>query len=262
MLVSNFTLGFNNWYEFDTGWTSVYELQVTNLAEIEITFDVEWRVTSHYFGGVDERKEPVTKSLETMLYGSWYKDLNGYYSQYSKSIGPNESYKFQLGTWLYQGREWTPYVDGYAVLRVPVVRSPQPPYGLVPQSKTAIPVLLNAIRTQTWIKRFEPRPPNLVTSSQSSFPLASGKALNDIPPETAPYRHPFAVHDYIDAIINRKIAPARGVLGLPDEDRVQAAIDLLSQMTKDESDLGALNRMLEDLGSAVRVVESDTKHDS
>lgn len=262
MLVSNFTLGFTNLYEFDTGWTSAYELQVTNLAEIEITFDVEWRVTRHYFGGVDSSKEPVTSSLETMLHGRWYKDLNGYWSQESIVIGPNESDKFTLGAWLYEGRKWTPYVDGYAVLRIPVVRSPQPPYGLVPQSKGAIPVLLNAVRTETWIKRFEPRPPDLVTASQSSFPLASGKALNEIPPETAYYRHPFALRDYLNAVINGRIAPARGVLGLPEEDRVQATIDLLNQMTKDESDLDAVNRMLEDLGSEVRVVGSNSNHGS
>ncbi len=48
MLVSNFSLGFNDYYEFETGWTAGCSLQVTNLADIEITFEVEWRITYHH----------------------------------------------------------------------------------------------------------------------------------------------------------------------------------------------------------------------
>lgn len=261
MLVSNFTLGFNNYGQFPTGWTSDYELQVTNLASIEITFDVEWRVTYHYFGGVDEAKESVPTSLNKMLWRTWRKDAHGYYAHDSQLIGPNESRKFNLGPWLYQGRDWTPYVDGYAVLRVPVVRGPQPPYPMVPQSKTVIPVLLNAVRSETWI-RGRPGSPDLVTNSQSSFPLASGKALNELAPETSPYVHPMSFRDYMQAVIAGKISPARGALDLPEEDRAQAVLDLLNQLTNDESEFEALNSWLRDSGSAVRIVGADSESGS
>jgi len=257
MLVSNFVLGFVDYYHFDTGWTSAYELQVTNLADVEINFDVEWRITSHYFGGANP-KTSVTTHLAAMLNGSWYRDSRGYYSHDTMLINANESYKFHIGPWIYEGRDWSPYVDGYAVLRVPVVRSSESPYGLIPQSKTAIPVLLSAIRTERWIKR-NPPPPDLVTTSQSAFPLASGKAFNEITPETQPYQHPIRVREYIDEVKRGTISPARGSLGLPEEDRVQAALDLLNQMTNDQSDLDALNRMLEASGSVVRVVGSHSQ---
>jgi len=257
MLVSNFVLGFVDYYQFDTGWTSGYELHVTNLADVEITFDIEWRITSHYFGGADP-KASVTANLAAMLNGSWYKDLRGYYSHDTMLIKANESYKFHLQPWIYEGRKWSPYVDGYAVLRVPVVRSSESPYGLVPQSKTVIPVLLSAIRTERWIKR-NPPPPDLVTTSQSSYPLASGKALNEITPETQPYQHPIRMRDYVDDVNRGAISPARGSLGLPDVDRAQAALDLLNQMTNDQSELDALNRMLEASGSVVRVVGSESE---
>ncbi len=257
MLVSNFSLGFNDYYQFETGWTAGYSLQITNLADIEITFDVEWRITNHYFGGTGPN-ESVQSSLSSMLHGQWHKDARGYYREESRSIASNRSEKLTLQPYIYQGRKWSPYVDGYAMLRVPVVRSSQSPYALVPQSKTPIPVLLSATRVDKWIQRYS-GPPDLVTSSQSSFPLASGKALNEIPPETGPYQHPMRVLEYVDAVKADKIAPARGAVGLPEEDRVQAVIDLLRQLTGDEPDLTALNRLLEDSGSAVRVVGSDRK---
>ena len=266
MLVSNFTVGFHGFPPYEETWMSRYELLVTNLADVAITFDLEWRITDTYFSGVD-RHLPVTTSLSTALSGTWYKDLRGYYSHsIGHIIGPDKSSTFLLqpDDIFGDGRLWAEEVNGYAVLRVPVVRSSQSPYGLVPQSKTAIPVLLNAVRSQRWLKRkpggvaFHEYSRDLITTSQSSFPLASGKALNEIPAETQPYEHPIGVREYFNAVKDNKIAPARGSLGLPEEDRVQATLDLLTQLTSDQSDLDALNSMLEASGSVVRVVGSDS----
>jgi hypothetical protein len=252
MLVSNFSLGFNDYYEFDTGWTAGYRLQITNLADTKIEFDVECRVTQYYFGGTGPN-ESVPTSLNSMLRGDWRRDSRGYYQQQALTIGPNESEQYHLQPWIYEGRRWTPYVDGYVMLRVPVIRSNQPPYGLIPQTSTPVPVLLSAERVDEWIKR-QPPPPDLLTRAQSSFPLASGKAYNEIPPETEPYAHPIRVRQYVDTLLTRdKLSPKRGAMGLPEEDRAQALIDLLGQMTDDQEDITALNQMLEDLGKSVRV---------
>jgi hypothetical protein len=258
MLVSNFSLGFTDYYQFETGWTAGYVLQITNLASQEIEFDVECRITHHYFGGTGPG-DSVASSLGSMLGGAWHSDANGYYQQQSLTIGANRSEQYHLQPWIYQGRKWTPYVDGYVVLRVPVVRARQAPYALVPQAKVPIPVLLSASRVDQWIKRGSP-PPALVTSSQSSFPLASGKALNEITPETQPYRHPIKLREYLGALVaDGKLLPARGVLGLPEEDRAQALLDLLGQLDDDAAEIAALNQILEDGASPVRVVRPDRR---
>jgi hypothetical protein len=257
MLVSNFTLGFNSVATFEIGWTAGYSLQITNLAGTPIDFDIECRITNHYFGGTGPG-DSVASSLNSLLSREFHTDANGFYHQQTVRIDANRSKHYNLQPWIRQDRNWSPYVDGYVIMRVPVVRSERPPYGLVPQGKTPIPVLLSARRIDDWMERHGPDQAN---SSQSSFPLASGKAYNEIPPETEPYQHPIRVREYVDALVKGagKIAPARGSMGLPEEDRAQALIDLLRQMDDGQAGIAALNRLLEDSKSPVRVVESDRK---
>jgi hypothetical protein len=261
MLVSNFSLGVY-YSQSPIKWRAQYTLQITNLAPMTIEFDIECRITRYYFGGVDPKFESPDESLSSMLGGVWSKDAKGYYQQKLLSIGANSSELYRL--WPSPGaiRQWSPYVDGYVVLRVPVVRSRQPPYGLVPQTKKPVPVLLSATREDESYKYYSTV--DLMASAQSSLPLATGKAYNEITPETEPYTHPIAIANYVDELLDGevKISPAKGAIGLSEEDRAQALIDLLRQVDSNEADIRALNRMLEGSESRLRVVASEQKPQS
>jgi hypothetical protein len=66
------------------------------------------------------------------------------------------------------------------------------------------------------------------------------------------------IRGYLEALeAGGKKALAQGAAELPEEDRAQALIDLLTQMSDDEADAAALNQLLEEMGSPVRVALSD-----
>jgi hypothetical protein len=149
MLVSNFSLGFNPpltgkrlTSKYDVRWSRGYSLQITNLGPQKIQFDIEARITYTYFGGTSG--EAIPFSLNKMVSGTWHRDANDYYSVYSLHIHHNAAEIWNLGPWMLDDRSWTPYVDGYVILRVPVVRSRDDPDQMVPHSDDPIPVLLTA----------------------------------------------------------------------------------------------------------------------
>jgi hypothetical protein len=280
MFVSNFTLGYN--YPFDYGvdqWMKAYEMQITNLAAVAILFGIESRVTYYYFGG-SSGGESVTKMLNQFLGWDFSRDDNGYYTYNEYTIDANGSFTFNLYPGIYFQRDWTPYVDGYTTLRVPVVPGPKPSGPKVPQSTKPIPVLLRAGGLQQWYRDEEPGS-HLVTSSESNPQLATGTAYNEIPPDTSPFFHPIGLKQYIREIAEvQKISgisagasgaaqdvPAKPVVSqnqrllqrparaaAPAEDsRAAALIDLLSNLAADKAEIDTLNEILRDRGLGISV---------
>ncbi len=165
MLVSNFSLGFNPpltsqrpTSKYEVRWTRGYALHITNLSAQKITFEIETRITYTYFGGTSG--EPIPFSLNKMLWSTWLHDANGYYSLNSRDIDHNQSDIWNLGPWMWDDRHWTPYVNGYLILRVPVVRSRQNPisrWWLTPTWKPTRTVMCRSRQVRRTTKSF-PKP--------------------------------------------------------------------------------------------------------
>jgi hypothetical protein len=189
MLVSNFNLGYNPTFgdADEPRWTRTYSLQVTNLSGDQIQFEIEYRATNMYFGGTSS-SDPVLGSFKEFTNRDWQHDFRGYYCLDGQLLAPNTSEIFHLGPAIFFQRDWTPYVQGYSILRVPVVRALQSPNDPVPQSTTAIPVLLNAWHEDDRIQTVDNH--DQWSVSQCDVPLSSGKAYNEITPETHPIYHP------------------------------------------------------------------------
>ena len=199
MLVSNFTLGFNAPFTPSTDrWTSGYELQITNLDTVSIEFSVEARVTYHYFGG-STSGESVIAMLHQFLGRQFHADADGYYCYDTRTIAPNRAVRWNLGPSAYQERAWTPYVDGYITLRVPVIRDRQPPHGLVPQAAAPVPVLLSTRQQQQW--RHDQSASELAISSADNPQLASGSAYNEIEPDTSRLWRPIGISTYVKDVV-------------------------------------------------------------
>jgi hypothetical protein len=198
MLVSNFSLGFNPpltgtrpTSKYEVRWTRGYSLHITNLASKKIQFEIETRITYTYFGGISG--EPIPVSLNKLLWGTWHHDVNGYYSVGTRDIDHNAADIWHLQPWMWDDRFWTPYVDGYIILRVPVVRSPRDPQQVVAQSTDPVPVLLSAWHQDDRVQVVTDT--DLQTSSQCDVPISTGKAYNEIVPETEPVTHPSYIGD-------------------------------------------------------------------
>ncbi len=189
MLVSNFNLGYNPTFG-DPGepqWGRGYALQLTNLSLETIEFEIEYRATYMYFGGTDA--EPVSKSLYDFTGRDWLHDAHGHYCIDSLLLAPNTSEVFNLGPAIFFQRDWTPYLQGYGILRFSVVSDPHSRSHLVPQSKNLIPVLLNAWHEDDRIQTVDNH--DQWSVSLWDVPLSSGKAYNEITPELYPIYHPF-----------------------------------------------------------------------
>jgi hypothetical protein len=280
MFVSNFTLGYNYPFDYEVDqWMKAYELQITNLAAAPIVFGIESRVTYYYFGG-SSGGESVTKMLNQFLGWDFSRDDNGYYTYNEYTIDANGSFTFHLYPGIYFQRDWTPYVDGYTTLRVPVVPGPKPSGPKVPQSTKPVPVLLRAGGLQQWYRAEEPGS-HLVTSSESNPQLATGTAYNEIPPDTSPFFHPIGLKQYIREIADaQKISgisagasgasqdvPANPVVSqnqrllqrparaaaLAEDSRAAALIDLLSNLAADKGEIDTLNEILRDRGLGISV---------
>src|SRR5262245_48023233 len=88
----------------------------------------------------------------------------------------------------------------------------------------------------------------------SGLQLATGKAENEIPPDTSLYLEPKFVSQYTTEMATTKTTKAaRGALDLREEDAAQALIDLLGQLGSDEGEIEALNKALRDLRAPVSV---------
>ncbi len=190
MLVSNFNLGYNPTFgdPSEPQWGRAYALQVTNLSAEKIEFELEFRVTYMYLGGTTDA-DPVLKSLHDFTGDDWLHDAHGYYCTQSSLLAPNTSDIINMGPAIFFQREWTPYLQGYGILRVPVVPDPQSRAHLVPQSKNPIPVLLNAWHEDDRVQTVDNH--DQWSVSQCDVPLSTGKAYNEIIPELYPIYHPF-----------------------------------------------------------------------
>lgn len=252
-----------------------YELRVTNCSDEEIRFEVVWRTSNIHLdgspspGGVRGNLNSFFPSYHLLTSvgwldrGLWRKDLflGNYYSLVGETVKPHGSALFSLGPNADPGKPlnysiWPLWVAGYVELYAPYVRSPENPHDVIAQSGGPVPVLLDATR-RTW--QIDRRYEASHDLSESSVPLATGKAYNEVEPE-----QPYSVGDAIGLgkyLGNLKTMGASGLsagaMGLPTEDRAQTLIDLLAMMGDDPDEAAALNHVLEDLGKPVRVSTSN-----
>jgi hypothetical protein len=283
MLGSNFSLGFNS--PFSPGvdrWTSGYELQITNLDSIPIEFGIEARVTYHYFGG-SHSGESVIAMLYQFLSRPFHTDADGLYCYDEWRIEPNRAVRWNLGPWAYQSRDWTPYVDGYVTLRVPVVAASGSPQGVVPQSTGPVPVLLSTRHQQQW-RRQQPGS-DLAISSESNPQLAFGTAYNEIPPDTSRLYRPLGMTKYVKEMVKltEMMGSAERPAGLTaaqrepiaadqfprlaqyqdrssttsDYERAALLVELLTHLGKDTEEVAALNGILRDRRVGIVVRKDD-----
>jgi hypothetical protein len=255
MLVSNFVLGYHHdFWPWEPTWTAGYTLQITNLAGKEIEFGVECWVTSLSFGA--DTSGYSDETLLTQFVGRhWYRDYGGHYYAYeSTTIPANGSWSWQLAPFKSQSRQYT-HVRGYVSLRVPVVRSPRPPQKLAPQSAHPVPVLLSAWRQDGWDKLYGLPDVDILSRSQSALQLATGKAHNEIPPDTSLYVHPKWASQYLTGMATAAgiKKAAQGALVLQEENAAQALLDLLNELGGDEGEIEAVNKALREWGAPVSV---------
>lgn len=198
MIVSNFYIGFCPPLEDphavttndEPRWCRSYFLQITNLSSQALTFEVEYRVTYAFIGGITE---PLEASMNRLTRLDWKHDVNGIYATYDQLLNSNASQIWDLYPSYIEQVFWTPYVQGYAILRVPAVASEKDPSLFVPQSKTSVPVLLNAWHQELRLQHVADS--DLETCTQCDIPLAAGTAYNEIVPDTSPVVHPLVNFD-------------------------------------------------------------------
>jgi hypothetical protein len=264
MLVSGFNLeysGFTNDGQ-NPAYTSSYELEITNLSDQPIQFEVIARVTRYAFAAFAPPTSPATilanlkqlipgvikNDLWTWFDSSWFQDADGFVLYVTIPVAPKTSELCGFGPSLYQNKSWAPRVAGHIELNIPAIRSEEPPYYWGPQADGPIPVMLNPSTVETWQVLHAG---GLFADSRTSPPLATGTAYNEIQPETHP-RIFFPVGD-----LTQKISGAAGIThaiaGLSPEERAQALIEMLAAVGDDDADQGAINDALEALGSSTRL---------
>ena len=252
MLVSNFAIGDNSSVAYsDYKRTAGYSLQITNLEETSIEFGLEFWITHVLFPTF--APETTEIRLGKALGGRWYKTDDNYFGYVLRRIGANgvEIWTMRPSTDSYR---WSvPQIAGYVSLRVPVTRSGKAPYELVAQSKNPIRVLLSAWREDDQYRVGagfgDP------SWSQSSIQLASGKAYNEIPPDTSLFVQPQWMSRYVSGMakLTERMQAAQGAQGMRQEDAAQALIDLLGQLGDDKVEIDALNKALQDLKAPISV---------
>ncbi|KAF0957350.1 hypothetical protein [Rhodococcus sp. T7] len=253
---------------------TAYELRVTNLSDSAIRFEVEWRTSEIKLSGLLQPK--LVRADLHNFFGSWSVSSpvgefsflqfrwdyfrGNYYARTGWTVEPNGSALFSLTP---SGWPSKPLADkeslavaGYAELYVPFVRSPEPPYAMIPQAEAPVPVLLDATRHMYAGGNIYTQPDRL---SESSVPLATGMAYNEVEPDQPlGLRDAIGVVKYLEHLKTQGLkAPSDGAMELPSEDRAQALIDLLASMSDEPAEIEALNHMLEQLGNRVRVSASN-----
>jgi hypothetical protein len=270
MLVSGFALEYNGFTNGNQNpaYTSGYELEITNLSNHDIQFDVAARVTRYAFAAFAPPESPaaVLANLKELIpgvkkndlwnwfVGGWDRDADGFVLRITMPIAAGTSELFYMIPFLYQSRSWSPRVAGHVELTVPAVRSTEPPYKWVPQSDGPVPVMLNPSTVESREVR---KAGGLFSESRTSPPLTTGQAYNEIEAEKNPRVMRVSVRDYLNVLRNLgATGVTQGVVGMSPEDRAQALIDLLEAIGDDEDELAALNGVLKELGSAARVGRS------
>ncbi len=270
MLVSGFYLEWSSNSTVMPTYTSGYELEVTNLSDKKIQFEVVARVTRYSFNMFEPPQSTATilanfkelisgvntNNLWTWFAGGWRHDADGYALHITIPVAPHTSELFKIVPGIDQSRSWWPRIAGHIELTVPAVRSAEPPYLWFRQAADPVPVLLNPSTVERW-EMFNAGGGRAFSHSRTSPPISTGQAYNEIPPDSAPLRMPVSIRDYLDQLRNLGEAGlAQGAVGLSTEDRAQALIDLVAAVGEDEAEQAALNEVLEGLGSSIRVVRS------
>ncbi|WP_326548452.1 hypothetical protein QGN32_10235 [Mycolicibacterium sp. ND9-15] len=266
MLVSGFQLSFSpSGSSQDPAYTSGYELEITNLSDKRIQFEVVARVTRYRFTAYAIPQSPaatlanfkrlipgvLANDRHTWFEGGWRRSAGKYALHITIPLDPGASELFEIVPSLYE-RSWWPLVAGHIELTVPAVRSPDPPYTWVRQSDDPVPVLLNPSNVETW------RPLGTgsgYSDSRTSPPLSTGQAYNEIQPDSDPTLLRVSLEAYLTALKSDGLTgSSAGILELSPEDRARALIDLLAAVDEDEAEQAALNEILQELGISTRVV--------
>jgi len=269
MLVSGFHLEFAGaWDARNPAYTSGYELEITNLSGQHIDFEVVAKVTRYASGTIFSPPEsPATKlaNLKRLIPGvlkddrwswfdgGWRHDSGGYSLHITMPIDAGASQFFYMNPSIYESnKSWWPRVAGHIELTIPAVRAAEPPYEWIPQADGPVPVLVNPSTVETW---------DVVTgaaggafsNSRTTPPLTTGQARVEIPPDTDPSIVLISVRDFLTQKVRGSTGVTHTIAGLSPTDRAQALIDLLAAVGEDEQEQAALNEVLEEQGSSLRV---------
>ena len=195
MLVSGFILKFAPGSTTRPVFTAGYDVEVTNLADKDIQFDVTAHVTRRNFGfaGSPYMGESTLASLEHLipavmsdnywdwLPAGWQQNVHGHALHTVLVVPAHSSHRYRIIPSEWDDRSWWPEAGGHIELTVPMLRSPNPPYAWFKQSSTPVPVLLNP----STIEVSDLHASVEYSYSRTSPPLATGTAYNEVPVETS-----------------------------------------------------------------------------
>jgi hypothetical protein len=272
MLVSGFEWEYAPGSTTNPTYASGYQLEISNLSDTDIQFEVVARVTRYGFGAFAPPANPATvlanlkqlipgvrkNDLWTWFDGEWIHDADGFALYVTMPVVAGTSELFDVVPSLFQSQSWWPRVAGHVELTVPAVRSLEPPYTWGPQAAGPVPVLLNPSTVETWeVHTGVPGGGGAFSHSRTSPPMSNGQAYNEIPAQAHPRPLRVSIRDHLAGLQKFGVAGlAPGVLALSPEQRAQVLIELLAAVDDDEAEQLALNEVLEGLGTSTRVVRS------
>ncbi len=278
MLVSNLILGrYTSLPKWRDSW---YELQVTNLDDIEVEFEIRcsflrdsgwadaWRYVRGAFGDLNTQPTLTTPFR-------W----NGkcYSGSFNALIRPRVCGLFRLRVFppqeQQQGYDRNYEVTGFVELLVPRRRQPGL-FQLGPQVDHNVPVLLNARKIDFRIADYVLASDRPVWTqwdgwqdfgrtiegddySSEGIALASGKAANEIVPQgsllTQVEQLDLQVAALRAALAGGKQDDLVGARGIADEEKLAALLDLLTELDGAPRLVEAVNDLLRETGSRVRL---------
>ncbi len=278
MLVSNLILG--RYVSLPKWRDTWYELQITNLDEIEVEFEIRcsflrdsgwvdaWRYVEGRFGDLNTQPTMITPFR-------W----NGkcYSGSFNARIRPRVCGLFRLRVFPPQKMQHSYDRDyeltGFVELLVPRQRQPGTLL-LGPQVDHNVPVLLNARKNDYRIPDYVLASDRPVWTqwdgwqdfgrtlegddySSEGITLASGKAENEIVPQgsllTQVAEIGLRAAALRAAITDNKQNDLAGARGLDDDNRLAALLDLLTELDGEPRALETINELLRETGSRVRL---------
>jgi hypothetical protein len=266
MLVSGFQLEFGPGSATTPAYTSSYELELTNLSDTDIRFDVLARVTRFFFTiGAPPSAAVTLANLKRLIGGviksdhqswydsGWYRDADGFVLQVTVPVAAGTSEIVEIAPSIYDNTTWWPQAAGHVEVVVPAIRLEKPPYNWVAQANGPVAVLVNPSTVERWLVK-SPGGGGAFNDSRTSPPLASGQAYGTITPDSSPIPIHLSVRDYLEGA--KSAGLARAALLLTPEERAQVLIDLLATID-DDAERAALNGVLEGLGSSTRIARPE-----
>ena len=99
-----------------------------------------------------------------------------------------------------------------------------------------------------------------MSTSQSSLQLATGKAHNEITPDTELYVHPMRIATYVRKMVTTGLVRSvAGGMNVASEDREQALVDLLLALGDSTENVEALNGLLRDAGASIQLQSRESR---